>query len=383
MYLSLDSDVDLYRTRSLIIRCENPQGYSQSSREKVPNVVWVRSLQIQRISVLILLPKLKYGGNGIPRMNVVAARTSGRCNRSAGYGYGRWYTIEAGIRSLVEGTGLQPERSVKQYVVEDDVFVEQTRTRADHSPSILVGIPRDANLRREIHIGLIDPVPHPRKGSIDGRIGPEVAIGASGIVVISQSNGQREVRLDLPTVPKVPPQAIVGAQTASREAQCRRESAKSQAVSISDSLHRIIERISRSTGVRACRCEVDICKSVMPRDTRSLPEEICESTALDMIERYSIAKDVRVEGLASVVLEFVVRLWRTLRGVRAGTGIKARTERIQRNPSVGKGKFRPQRRIHYLILKLHVRETDRVGESSCVKVGTRYVSTSDVFVGND
>src|SRR5260370_10811848 len=121
----------------------------------------------------------------------------------------------------------------------------------------------------------------------------------------------------------------------------------------------------------------------MPGNTWTLSEEICESTALDMIERDSITEDVRMEGFASIVLDLMVGLRSTLGGVGAGTGVKAGTEGIQRNPSVGKGKTTSQRRIHYLVLKLHVRETDSVIEAPCVEVRAHHVSAGDIFVRKD
>src|ERR1017187_1645144 len=106
--LSLYPEVHLDRARSLVIRCENAQGHAQSRTKEISNVVRVRSLQIQWIPGFVLLPELKYGRNGITRMNVVAAGTGGRRNRSAGYGYGCRYSVEAGVGGLVEGTGFQP-----------------------------------------------------------------------------------------------------------------------------------------------------------------------------------------------------------------------------------------------------------------------------------
>ena len=79
----------------------------------------------------------------------------------------------------------------------------------------------------------------------------------------------------------------------------------------------------------------------MPGNTWSLPEEIREPTTLNMIERNSIAEDVRVEGFAAIVLDLMVGLRSTLGRVGAGTGVKAGTESIQRNPSVAKGRLLP------------------------------------------
>src|SRR5208282_5095339 len=80
------------------------------------------------------------------------------------------------------------------------------------------------------------------------------------------------------------------------------------------------------------------------------------TTALNVVPANTEAQDVLTNGLAAVILQLVVGLWRSLRRQKVRT-YRERPD-VDADWIVGEGEIGPASSIHDLVLKFQVREAD-------------------------
>src|SRR5215471_17845973 len=109
--------------------------------------------------------------------------------------------------------------TIKEYVVPDNVLIEYSAASTNDRFAVLAGVPCNADLRREVIVGLVHTISLTGQEVVQCLNGVEVAVRAAGIANVAQAIGQSDVGTNLPAVSNINAKAIIGSETASREAE--------------------------------------------------------------------------------------------------------------------------------------------------------------------
>src|SRR3954462_9673050 len=155
--------------------------------------VWVETVARQ-----YLLPEAHDLRNYIANVNVVTANSRSGRNGSAAHGNRLRGTAQTSACHRIKRPGLQACRPIKQNVVPDHVLEKQTNAAAYNGLAVLVGVPGESELRREIQVRLSDSVSISWKRCVDVGICRQIAVRSTCITIVTQPKAQSEIWFDLP-----------------------------------------------------------------------------------------------------------------------------------------------------------------------------------------
>ena len=109
---------------------------------------------------------------------------------------------------------LQAQRTVEESVVEEFVVIVKPNAAAQRGPAAGIGIPRNAQLRREVLVSLTNRIAEPRPPGVDLGNGTQVTVTLSIFTDPAHAIGDRKVLPDFPVVPQVGTEAIIAPASA-------------------------------------------------------------------------------------------------------------------------------------------------------------------------
>src|SRR5438477_789431 len=249
MQFTLDADVHLIRTRSLIVgRIQGGTGNVGTGRQSVGEKGAVglrasgsgggleRCLQRRDIG--------SYTADGLAADlggDVFAIDGSERGAIGKSHTAGR-----AGTGGGVEKTGWQTAGTIKQDVIEDAVFIVNASACADHGLAAAGGIPGNADGAAEVVVGLVDFFAEAGANFVEQGNSGQVTIGTTGVAVVADAIGKGKVRLNLPAVTEVSLNAGIEL-TATVLTELFDLGEATFAVAESDAGDRIVQRIANAT----------------------------------------------------------------------------------------------------------------------------------------
>jgi len=240
----LDTDIHLYRARRLVVRREqtNTAVRTNSLTQEITDVARIGSLEIGWVPSLHEIPERQDLRDDVADVIAIAAEVgtcarATRCDGPGIYRYGLWFAAKTTAGYLVESSGLQTQRSIKQDIVVDYVLEIKADAGTDHSFAVLHWVPGDTQLGRKVKVSLLNSVSKPGESGVDIRIRRQVAIGTPSVAVITQAHIQGKVRLDLPRIAYIKADPVIRSQPACREAQSRLKRVKSLPITEADPIH--------------------------------------------------------------------------------------------------------------------------------------------------
>jgi hypothetical protein len=215
-------------------------------------------------------------------------------------------------------------------------------------------------------VWLLHLIPCPGDGLIQYRKRAKVAISASGIADIPHTKGCRKVGFDFPGIAKVCADPVVRAKSAERKSESRLRCRKDVPVRKKEFISPVVQgtihpRLTKAQRVGRREVADERLWTLEVNRKRGKREELCKSTALDVVVGITVPDYVRAPDLAAVILELMVALRRGLRSVRTWSSRKPVSE-LEANREIREGKVASVNRIQKLILELQVFEPDTVGE---------------------
>ncbi len=164
--------------------------------------------------------------------------------------------LKQALNDGVECASLETRRTVKQNVVPDHVLVEETNATTDNGLAILVGIPCKSDLRGKVQVRLLYAIAIAWECCVDIRIGRKVAVGTSGVAIITKTQAEGKIRLDFPGIAHVETDAVVRTQTASRKSEGLLQCAEALSVTNTKTAHVPIQRVGGPARKRPCCCKI-------------------------------------------------------------------------------------------------------------------------------
>src|SRR5215470_14940671 len=107
--------------------------------------------------------------------------------------------------------------TIKEYVVPDNVLIEYSAASTNDRFAVLAGVPCNADLWREVIVGLVHTISLTGQEVVQCLNRVEVAVRAAGIANVAQAIGQRDVGPNPPAVSNIKAKAIIGSEAARRK----------------------------------------------------------------------------------------------------------------------------------------------------------------------
>src|SRR3984957_12265774 len=262
------------------------------------------------------------------------------------------HAVKASFVNLVEGAILQAKRPIKQDVVVNDVLVIQPNSATHHRLAVFARIPGNPQLRSEVEIGLSNGIAVAGECRVNLWNGRQIAIRPACVAVVTKTQADGKVGLNLPRIADVETNSVIRSQSTSGKTQGRRKGVKAESVSESYVLHGVIQRIGIATRIRSGSSKGRTGASARSGKGANAIRvgsavgrysigkawggsvEVSETSALDVIERHTIAQDVRVNRLAAVILQLMIRLRGALRSQQVRAKPQSAGRRTDLDPEV-------------------------------------------------
>src|SRR5208337_1774204 len=289
----LNSHVDLGRARGLVVGSEQTVGEVYSAIEVAGhNIVWVGVSKTERVGRLVLLLQSRNRRSHLAKGKLIAIHIEAAIRRRdgwlAGAGELGYRSENARDRGLQERAGLEPQRTVKQHVVENHVLAGFPRVPGNPQvgAKVLVRVRNGSTQVRII-----------RKHIIELGYARQIAVGAPGIANVAKAEVDREVGEHLPGIGYVQSQTVIRPQSARGIAKRRLGRRKPLTVAQDDDVNRVVQGVTSATGIWASSGKGGIGGKNVSCYLRRQGEELGETSTLNVVEVHAVAQDVLAQGL--------------------------------------------------------------------------------------